>query len=749
MEVKPVVAVDLPRMPARIRVALVALVLALTPVLAARSQARVPCDEPLAIRLPTDPALCLRRAGVALAPSARDPATRALFDRAEADMAAGRFDAAFETLACAEVVAGDDPLLRYELTRRHGILEFRRERIPQALRRFECAATQASALGARADEARDLKNVGAALRRLGDFQGALRALTASLEMQRAKGEIAGAVYNNLGDVYRELEDPASAMRYYGEALALYRTKGEATEAAHVLESMAEQALDTGDAVRADAWLKQALETYRAGGNRVYELRVHDGLTRAALARGDVADAQRWTASALAIAGEGGLPLPPALQLQIARTERLSGRPDVAANRARDALATMAEGDPERVPLLEALAAAQSDLGRHEAANASLRQAHAEAQDVWRAQSNRQLDWLRMRFETSERDRTIAALKHRNRVRTLQLWALLGSVLALALGGWLLFDRRRQVQRLEAETRRIRLEEELARYRREADALAEDRDLLQTLLDSREDAACLLDADGQVLVANRAACRLIGGDAEQLVGRPISAMLTAGEASAPGQGLASVLESVLERMEDSATLSLDVATRDGVPLAARLAQWSGGSGRLVLELAPRDASATVADGLPAVVDDVAQAIDDGADGHGAREHGAREHGARDDSGRDEGMRDDGMRDAFRKALVDLMLASIEAWESATATNRIELAEKSRIWRVNIDDGRLRARAMERYLSVSKLPRNPRWRDVLRTAYYVLGQCPAVREDVRIHLQAQVDAVLAYTRRDAMV
>lgn len=730
-------------MPARIRVPPVALalVLALFPAQAARSQARAACDEPLATHLPSDAALCLRRAGVALPPSDRDPATRALFDGAEAHVAAGRFDAAFETLACAEVVAGDDPLLRYELTRRHGILEFRRERIPQALRRFECAATQASALGARADEARDLKNVGAALRRLGDFQGALRALTASLDMQRANGEVGGAVYNNLGDVYRELEDSTSAMRYYGEALALYRAKHEATEAAHVLESMAEQALDTGDAVRADTWLKEALETYRAGGNRVYELRVHDGLTRAALARGDVADAQRWTASALAIASEGGLPLPPALQLQIARTERLSGRPDVAANRANDALATMAEGDPERVPLLEALAAAQSDLGRHEAANASLRQAHAEAHEVWRAQSNRQLDWLRLRFETSERDRTIAALKHRNRVRTLQLWALLGSVLAIALGGWLLLDRRRQRQRLEAETRRIRLEEELARYRREADALAEDRELLQTLLDSREDAACLLDADGQVLVANRAACRLIGVDAEQLVGQSIVAVLDSADGAARGSSASESLDSALERMEDSAVQSLDVATRDGAPLTARLAQWAGGSGRLVLELGPR------ADAAAAMAVDTPEAIA-GAGNHAIDER-VGDEAVQEAGGQEEGTHGDGVRDAFRKALVDVMLAAIEAWESATATNRIELAEKSRIWRVNIDDGRLRARAMERYLSVSKLPRNPRWRDVLRTAYYVLGQCPAMREDVRIHLQAQVDAVLAYTRRDAMV
>lgn len=743
-------------MPARIRVPPVALalVLALFPAQAARSQARAACDEPLATHLPSDAALCLRRAGVALPPSDRDPATRALFDGAEAHVAAGRFDAAFETLACAEVVAGDDPLLRYELTRRHGILEFRRERIPQALRRFECAATQASALGARADEARDLKNVGAALRRLGDFQGALRVLTTSLDMQRAKGEVSGAVYNNLGDVYRELEDAPAAMRYYGEALAFYRAKGEATEAAHVLESMAEQALDTGDAVRADAWLKQALEAYRTERNRVYELRVHDGLIRAALARGHVADAQRWAASALAIASEGGLPLPPALQLQIARTERLSGRPDAAANRASDALATMAEGDPERVPLLEALAAAQSDLGRHEAANASLRQSHAEAHDVWRAQSNRQLDWLRMRFETSQRDRTIAALEHRNRVRTLQLWALLGSVLAIALAGWLLLDRRRQRQRLEAETRRIRLEEELARYRREADALAEDRDLLQTLLDSREDAACLLDADGQVLVANRAACHLLGIDAEQLVGESVVAVLDAGDGGV-GASARALFESALERMEDSTVQSLDVVTRDGLPLTARLAQWAGGSGRLVLELGTRAARAIAmpagaAEAVAAIaMDDAGHAIDDGARHDASMQDASMQDASKPDGPTGDVARDDGMRDAFRKALVDVMLAAIEAWESATATNRIELAEKSRIWRVNIDDGRLRARAMERYLSVSKLPRNPRWRDVLRTAYYVLGQCPTLREDVRIHLQAQVDAVLAYTRRDAMV
>ncbi|MFD0325835.1 hypothetical protein [Lysobacter gummosus] len=113
-----------------------------------------------------------------------------------------------------------------------------------------------------------------------------------------------------------------------------------------------------------------------------------------------------------------------------------------------------------------------------------------------------------------------------------------------------------------------------------------------------------------------------------------------------------------------------------------------------------------------------------------------------------MADEELRLSFRRALVELMLAVVEAWERSTGQGRLELAEKSRIWRVTVDDGRLRARAMERYLSLSKLPRQPRWRDVLRSGYYVLAEC-ALEEPVRDELQRHVDAVLAYTRRHALV
>ena len=675
-----------------------------------------------------DVAVCLARAGVVASPGAGDDERilETLFAHEKERMAASRFDDAESTLDCVEAMiagsgdnGGGHQTVRYELVRRRGILDYRRERIPEALSRFECALSLSKGREDRVAIARDLKNVGTALRRLGDFHGALRASIESLEIQRASGEVAGAVLSNIADIYRGLDEPDEAMRYYNEAYAVLQQRGDRVEAAHVLETMSAVDLDRGVSQQAAAWLQQALRTYRESGNRAYEVRVYAGLTRAALASGQIAQARDFSASALAVAAEHDLPLPASLQLQTARVERLSGHADAAAARLRDALGGLAEDDAERAALLEELAASQEAMGDRGAAIATLRRAHAEQIALARAQHDRQLGWLRTRFETAERDRTIAALETENhlrraelRQRTLLLWLTIAIASAVGLGLWMLLQRRRQRERLQEEARRVRQEEELARYRREADALAEDRSLLQALLDSRDDAVCMLDADGQVLAANRAACRSLGAGEHAPVGHAVAEFLAVADQAA--------LTSALERMEDTAAQTFDFIARDGTPLLAHLAQWEHGDGLIVL-------------GLQACADE-------GADTASPTTHA--------DGTREAGMPDDIRRNEFRRSLVELMLAVIDTWERATGSSRLELAEKSRIWRVAIDDGRLRARAMERYLTVAKLPHNPRWRDVLRSAYFVLGQC-TMEAQTREDLQRRVDAVLAYTRRSALV
>lgn len=675
-----------------------------------------------------DVAVCLARAGVVASPGAGDDERilEMLFAHEKERMAASRFDDAESTLDCVEAMiagsgdnGGGHQTVRYELVRRRGILDYRRERIPEALSRFECALSLSKGREDRVAIARDLKNVGTALRRLGDFHGALRASIESLEIQRASGEVAGAVLSNIADIYRGLDEPDEAMRYYNEAYAVLQQRGDRVEAAHVLETMSAVDLDRGVSKQAASWLQQALRTYRESGNRAYEVRVYAGLTRAALASGQIAQARDFSASALAVAAEHDLPLPASLQLQTARVERLSGHADAAAARLRDALGGLAEDDAERAALLEELAASQEAMGDRGAAIATLRRAHAEQVALARAQHDRQLGWLRTRFETAERDRTIAALETENhlrraelRQRTLLLWLTIAIASAVGLGLWMLLQRRRQRERLQEEARRVRQEEELARYRRETDALAEDRSLLQALLDSRGDAVCMLDADGQVLAANRAACRSLGAGEHAPVGHAVAEFLAVADQAA--------LTSALERMEDTAAQTFDFIARDGTPLLAHFAQWEHGDGLIVLGLQAR--------------------ADEGADTASPTIHA--------DGTREAGMPDDIRRNEFRRSLVELMLAVIDTWERATGSSRLELAEKSRIWRVAIDDGRLRARAMERYLTVAKLPHNPRWRDVLRSAYFVLGHC-TMEAQTREDLQRRVDAVLAYTRRSALV
>lgn len=76
--------------------------------------------------------------------------------------------------------------------------------------------------------------------------------------------------------------------------------------------------------------------------------------------------------------------------------------------------------------------------------------------------------------------------------------------------------------------------------------------------------------------------------------------------------------------------------------------------------------------------------------------------------------------YREALVKLMQDCHFYWQKVTGESVIDLAEKSRIWSVSVDNGRLRTRSMNRYLSLDKLPSNPRWRQVARTAYFVLSK-----------------------------
>ena len=75
---------------------------------------------------------------------------------------------------------------------------------------------------------------------------------------------------------------------------------------------------------------------------------------------------------------------------------------------------------------------------------------------------------------------------------------------------------------------------------------------------------------------------------------------------------------------------------------------------------------------------------------------------------------------REHLVEIMLATLKAWETITGKTKVELAEESGIWRASLDGGVYRTRTLDKYLSYDLLPAKPRWKDVIKTAEFVLAE-----------------------------
>ena len=96
--------------------------------------------------------------------------------------------------------------------------------------------------------------------------------------------------------------------------------------------------------------------------------------------------------------------------------------------------------------------------------------------------------------------------------------------------------------------------------------------------------------------------------------------------------------------------------------------------------------------------------------------------------------------FRASLVKLMLIALQCWEQNTGKSKIDLAEESKLWRVSIDNGQLRVCTLDRYLDISKLPKLPRWHQVIKTAYFVLDTIKSessIRDELEITLQALLE------------
>lgn len=83
--------------------------------------------------------------------------------------------------------------------------------------------------------------------------------------------------------------------------------------------------------------------------------------------------------------------------------------------------------------------------------------------------------------------------------------------------------------------------------------------------------------------------------------------------------------------------------------------------------------------------------------------------------------DDLRISYRENTVALMSKALDIWQKCSKKSKFDLAEQSGIWRVHLDRSSLQTRTLDKYFSINTLPQNPRWRDVLATADFVLSHC----------------------------
>jgi two-component system, sensor histidine kinase ChiS len=607
----------------------------------------------------------------------------------------------------------DDPLAPHRIARRRGQLAYSAGQPAVALGRFLEALAAARAVEDRSAIAVSENDVGVVYRHLGDYPAALGHLQASLAAKEALGEGSLAfTLGNIGSLYRVLGDYARARGFLERALAEQEASGVGGAAlAHSVEEMALLDESEGNLEAARAGLDLAWQGYQEGGAVREQLRL--ALRRAELeARHRPAEAQLWIERARALGKELGRERLLAAELIAARLA--DGREALRQARATLESALRESGESEPPVAAEAhaeLARIHEALGQPEAALEHLREYLRRDRALAEARHSQRLDALRVRLDLaqaeSERDRLLRQTAQqdaelgRRRAQTQALAA--GSLLVLA-GLVLFFQRRLYHQKLAAQAEQRRLERRIEEARRAAAALRADLRSTEWLLERQQSPALVFDASGQIRAVTASAAELLQKGTDQLRGRALADVIGPEAADWAQQ---SVEQASLEEQPGDPGPAREF---DGRRLRCQRLELEEEFGVLLLADAPQPEG-----GVQAALGTTPEAV--------SRVQSPEQ---------------------FRSLLVTLMQVSLDLWERLTRKTRIDLAERSGVWRVTIDEGRLRVRAMDRYLSLDTLPEKPRWREVLRTAYFVLSELQ-LDSTQRQQVETLIEAVLSWSRR----
>ncbi|MCH8479460.1 MAG: tetratricopeptide repeat protein [Wenzhouxiangella sp.] len=654
-------------------------------------------------------------------------AAHALFQLAILARRHGQFGEAQSHLQTIALMPGTDEDWppQYRLAREQGILAHVQRQPAQALSFFRSAQALARVHQDPDRVARSLNDLGNAYRHIGANREALDAYIQSLEIKRQGDDRQlGTTLNNIADLFREIEDHRQAESFYQKALDQHRRHDDKHHLAHSLESMAYLALAQGQLDNATGLAAESFTGFERLAATPDQVRVATLQARIAWMDQQFERADQWLATAKDLAVRSDVALPPGWYNIQADRWTEDGQTTEAWNLLKAVEPATARWPiQDRLEMLQRLANLGEMVGDLSAALGWKRALHEEAMQASDSQRERDLTRQRVLFEVAEQQRDIDRLEAEAALQRVAMdaqrartwWVALAGILAVALVVMVAGSLQRRRSSLERE-RRARLEATLAGYKKAAEGLRSSHTRLQQLLDASNQAMIGLGADDRILMINSAACQLLG-----LEESPIDQHIDSLFQSPVIEQLQRQQRDLQTRNQQGRELLLDLE-----PLALEEEL------QVVMLRSPEMAASEARDLVPLINRHFAHLQSFGGMLQAALEKGnlpdelhqrwrAVDHELHWLAEQLQPIQDD-VQSEFRQHLVELMTESLMLWEKSTGMGRVDLAEKSRIWRVTIDEGRLRTRAMDRYLNLAKLPRQPRWREVLRTAYFVLGECP---------------------------
>lgn len=258
---------------------------------------------------------------------------------------------------------------------------------------------------------------------------------------------------------------------------------------------------------------------------------------------------------------------------------------------------------------------------------------------------------------------------------------------------------------------LELHEEVERRIQIEDALRLSQRRMTQLLNALDEGLVCVNARDVVTYAN--------GSAEQILGHPVMSNQTFLADLLPQDQHRQI--SLIEADDDPQQLKLTLRGTEYTTSVFAMMPEAGGGKALLLSRASNAHGEAFVQSLRDVVDTSLPSLI-APEGPGAQSNP--------------------VRDPYRDTIVDLMTSSLDLWSDLTGKGKIEFADTSGIWRVNLDKTSLQTRTLDKYLLADTLPTNPRWRDVVKTVNFIqtTSKSEPLTDDLKTrlaHLASQLE------------